>query len=125
MKNTFAAYRHLPTDKVHILDLALFQKQRMPDGATSLACEYTNEDGEKVFAVIASGERDEPGVTYVPLSEKENAEIMQWFLKGEHSADWLNVTKKEITIGEHKFTMRISDPDHVVATVEIIKPAKS
>jgi hypothetical protein len=70
MKNTFAAYRHLPTGAIHILDLALFSKQIMPDGATSLACEYINEDGEKVFAVIASGGQDEPGVTYVPVSEK-------------------------------------------------------
>ena len=118
MKNqTFAAHRHLPTDKIHILDLALFSKQTMPDGATSLACEYVNEDGEKTFAVIASGEQDEPGVTYVPLSEKENAEIME---------AWFNCAGGEFPAlsGEYHFDSDSDLMEHVIATVEFIEPEK-
>lgn len=122
MKNTFAAYRHLPTDKVHILDLALFQKQRTPDGATSLACEYINEDSEKVFAVIASGEQDEPGIAYVPLSEKENAEIMEAYV----FCEWPQAThgKYENLPNNSGYLFRVDPglPEHIIATVEFIEP---
>jgi len=122
---TFAAFRHIETDAIHILDLALFQKQTMPDGATSLACKYFNEDGEKAFAVIASGEQDEQGITYVPLSEKENAEIMEAYAKCPMSIPaqgWLDIKEVIGEFGEYRFAMRTSDPEHVLATVEFIEP---
>ena len=129
MKNqTFAAFRHIETDAIHILDLALFQKQTMPDGATSLACEYINEDGEKAFAVIASGEQDEPGVTYTALSEKENREIMEAYTKcpmAVPAQGWLDLKEVIGQFGEYRFTMRTIDPEHVLATVEFIEPVKS
>ncbi len=119
---TFAAYRHLPTDAIHILDLALFQKQTMPDGATSLACEYINEDGEKVFAVIASGEQDEPGVTYVPLSEDEGALIMDIYVVSE----WPQAThgKYENLPNGSEYLFKIDPelPEHVIAVVSFIEP---
>lgn len=127
MKNTFAAHRHLPTGAIHILDLALFQKQTMPDGATSLACKYTDYEGEKAFAVIASGEQDEPGVTYIPLSEKENGEIMEAYAKCPMSIPtqgWLDIKEVVGEFGEYRFTMRTIDPEHVLATVEFIEPKK-
>lgn len=121
MKNTFAAHRHLPTDKVHILDLALFSKQTTQDGATSLVCEYINEDGEKVFAVIASGEQDEPSVTYVPVSEKENREIMAAYFAATLVIDWSN-GKASPKFREYGFNIDSSNPDHIVATMEFIEP---
>lgn len=125
---TFAAYRHLPTDAIHILDLALFSKQRMQDGATSLSCEYINEDSEKAFAVIASGDRDEPSVTYVALSEKENAEIMEAYAKcpmGIPTQGWLDIKEVVREFGEYRFAMHTTDPEHVLATVEFIEPEET
>ena len=114
---TFAAHRHLPTHAIHILDLPLFQKQPMPDGAMSLACEYVNEDGEKAFAVIASGEQDEQGITYVPLSEKENAEIME---------AWFASFAATVVLGmEYRFESDDNLPEHIIATVEIIEPEEA
>lgn len=125
MKNTFAAHRHLQTDAIHILDLALFQKQTMPDGATSLACEYINEDGEKVFAVIASGEQDEPGVTYVPVSEKENREIMEAYV----FCEWPQATHGKYENlpngGEYLFRVDPDLPEHIIAVVEFIEPEET
>ncbi len=124
MKNTFAAHRHLPTGAIHILDLALFSKQRLQDGATSLACEYINEDSEKVFAVIASGEQDEPGATYVPLPEKENRESMAAYFAATLVIDWSN-GKASPKFREHGFNMDLSNPDHIVATMEFIEPEET
>lgn len=121
MKNTFAAYRHLSTDAIHILDLALFQNQRMPDGATSLACEYINEDGEKVFAVIASGEKDDPGVTYAPLPEKENREVMDAYIKCE----WPQYTHgayENLPNGSgYLFKVDPKLPEHIIAVLDFVE----
>ena len=123
MKNTtFAAYRHLPTDAIHILDLALFQKQTMLGGATSLACEYINEDGEKVFAVIASALHEEDGVTYAALAEKENAEIMEAYV----NCQWPQATHGKYenlpNNGEYLFKVDPDLPEHIIAVVEFIEP---
>lgn len=123
MKNqTFAAYRHLPTDKIHILDLDLFQKQTTPDGATSLACKYIDYEGEKAFAVIASGEQDEPGVTYVPLSEKENAEIMEAYVGSEWPQVAICIYTNLPNNSEYLFTVDVDLPEHIIAKAEIIEP---
>ena len=124
-KQPFGAYRHLPTDKIHILDLDLFQKQIMPDGATSLACEYFTEDGEKAFAIIASGEQDEPGVTYIPLSEKENAEIMEAYVDSEWPQVAISIYTNLANNSEYLFAGDVDLPDHIVATVEFIELVKS
>jgi hypothetical protein len=131
MKNqTFAAYWHIPTGAIHILDLALFSNQQMSnqDGATSLVCKYTSQDGEPELAVIWSGSGDEPGVTYVPLSEKENAEIMEAYTKCPMSIPairWIDIKEAVGQFGEYRFAMRTIDPEHVLATVEFIEPVKS
>lgn len=122
MKNqTFAAYRHLKTDAVHILDLAMFQNQTMPDGATSLACEHINEDGEKAFAVIASALHEEDGVTYTALAEKENAEIMDAYI----FCEWPQAThgKYENLPNNSEYLFKVDPdlPEHIIATVEIIE----
>lgn len=119
MKNTFAAYRHIPTDKIHILDLDLFTNQQISneDGATSLACEYLNEDGEPEMAIIWSGLQDEPGVTYLPIPDDQNADIIQ---------NWFASFAATIVLDlEYRFESSDLMPEHVVATVEIIEPANS
>jgi hypothetical protein len=117
MKNqTFAAYRHVPTDAIHILDLALFSNQQMSneDGATSLVCKYTNQDSEQELAVVWSGCADEPGVTYIPLEEKENAEIME---------AWFNSAGGEFPVlsGEYQFDLDDDLSDHVVVVVSFVE----
>lgn len=116
MKKTFAAYRHIPTDKIHILDLDLFTNQQISneDGATSLACEYLNEDGEPEMAIIWSGLQDEPGVTYLPIPDDQNKEIL---------GAWFSSFEATIVTGlEYNFASDHNDPDHIVAKVEFVEP---
>lgn len=84
------------------------------DGATSLVCEYINQNGEKDLAVIWSGLQDEPGVTYLPIPDDQNREILQaWFASFEATV---------VTGLEYNFAIDDNDPDHVVAKVEFVEP---